>query len=419
MHTARQKISLFGHFGTQNMGNEATLAAILSRLQALYPSREICCICSHPEVVAATYGIEAIPITRRSARIWDRQARFDKRLGMLFVGLAEAFRGCVRAYLSLKGTDLFIVPGTGLLTDAYGLSAWGPFGLFQWGLAARLRGCSLMFVSVGAGPIRSALGRFFVRSTLSSADYRSYRDASSRSFLQDIGFPADRDRIYPDLVFSLPPDPTPDAGDCIKPRPVVAVGLMEYSGTYSAPDPRDDTYPVYLATLGNFVRWLLDNDYDVELLLGDGDIPVIEEFTASLWNGLAPDDEERVTFTPAASPSDLLSQIEAADYVVATRFHNILFSALHNKPVIAITFHHKCTSLMSQLGVSEFCHDIHDMSTERLVEQFQQLVRNADHVQWTLGERVDEFRAALDEQYDLVFEGSSVARARYASTVAA
>ena len=43
---------------------------------------------------------------------------------------------------------MLIVPGTGLLTDAYGLGGWGPYSLFKWSLAAKLRGCRVLFVSV-------------------------------------------------------------------------------------------------------------------------------------------------------------------------------------------------------------------------------------------------------------------------------
>ena len=64
--------------------------------------------------------------------------------------------------------------------------------------------------------------------------------------------------------------------------------------------------------------------------------------------------------------------------VVATRFHNVLLALLLNKPVIAISFHHKCASLMKEMGLSEYCHDINHMNADRLIEQFQDVERNAD-----------------------------------------
>ena len=98
---------------------------------------------------------------------------------------------------------MLIVPGTGLLTDAYGLFGWGPYSLFKWSLLAKACRCKLLFVSVGAGPIYGALGRWFVKSALSLADFRSYRDDSTKQYLKSIGFHSDNDRVCPDLVFSL------------------------------------------------------------------------------------------------------------------------------------------------------------------------------------------------------------------------
>ena len=108
----------------------------------------------------AAHGIEAVPHTVRSVRIWDRQVPLGRRLRMAFLGLSEEVREYIRAWRTLEGTDMFVIPGTGLLTDAFGLSGWGPYGVLKWSLVARLRGCRVMFVSVGAGPVRSAPGRF-------------------------------------------------------------------------------------------------------------------------------------------------------------------------------------------------------------------------------------------------------------------
>jgi len=64
--------------------------------------------------------------------------------------------------MALKGADTLIVPGTGLLSDAFGLFRWGPYNVLKWSLAAKVRRCKLLFVSVGAGPLYGALGRRLV-----------------------------------------------------------------------------------------------------------------------------------------------------------------------------------------------------------------------------------------------------------------
>ena len=397
------KISFFGHFGTTNFGNEATLLAMVSRLRLFFPNCEFCCICTSPENVSATHGIEAVPHTVRSVRIWDRQVPLGKRLQMATFGLSEEIREYIRAWRALKGTDMLIIPGTGLLSDAFGLSGWGPYGLLKWSLIAKLRRCKVMFVSVGAGPLGSAPGRFLMKLALSLADYRSYRDVPSREVVEGIGVCAKDDRIYPDLVFGLPL-PLPPTAAVREGRPVVGLGLMAYSEKYSAGNPMPDTYDWYLESLAVFVCWLLDREYDVKLLLGDADTFVIDDFRAVLRERLASDVDERVTDQPIGSVDELLSQLSATDLVVATRFHNVLMSLLLSKPVIAISFHHKCSSLMSEMGLAEYCHDINQMNADTLIEQFQALVQHADEVARMIAQRVEEARSALDEQYETLFK---------------
>ena len=155
------KITFYGHFGSLNTGNESTLRAIHSCLRALAPDSEFSCVCSYPEMVSAREGIEALPINARVVKLWkhDEGMRWDRRLTGAFVGLKEELREYVRAFRSLKGTDVLIVPGTGLVTDAYGIAGWGPYNQFKWALMAKLRGCKVVFLSVGVGPVHRLSGR--------------------------------------------------------------------------------------------------------------------------------------------------------------------------------------------------------------------------------------------------------------------
>ena len=320
------------------------------------------------------------------------------------MGLSEELGQYARAFRTLKRTDVFVVAGTGLLTDAYGLSGWGPYNIFKWTLMAKLRGCKVWFVSVGVGPIDSALGRLLVKAALSLADYRSYRDDASLNYMESIGLRVEQDHVYPDLAFSLP-----DA--LLQPKEsnngrnrVVALGLMVYSSRYSASDPSRKTYTMYLEALVIFVAWLLANEYDVRLVLGDGDTNVIQEFQSLLGQRLGSYDRVRVMFQQNTSVPETLSQIAASDVVVATRFHNVLLSLLLKKPVIALSFHNKCESLMSGFGLSEYVHDIHQMDADRLIAQFQELETNTTEVEHLVSHRIAEYRGELDEQYALLLE---------------
>ena len=126
------------------------------------------------------------------------------------------------------------------------------------------------------------------------------------------------------------------------------------------------------------MRWLLAQEYDVRLLIGDRwDVHAIQEFRDLLRERLSVYDEGHIIDEPVFSVEDLLSQIAATDIVVATRFHNVLLALLCDKPVISISFHHKCESLMSAMGLSAYCLDINDLKADRLIEKFCDLETNA------------------------------------------
>jgi polysaccharide pyruvyl transferase WcaK-like protein len=401
----RQKISFFGHFGTLNFGNESTFQSMLYHLRRLLAEAEVACICSFPEALATTGSIKAVPISRIMVKPWNLPNPIVRLLRKVFVGIPSELYRWLDAFRTLKGTDMFIIPGTGLLTDAYGLFGWGPYNLFKWTAMAKLRRCKVLFVSVGAGPIYGTLGKYLVKSALSLADFRSYRDESSREWLKGIGFRADNDQIYPDLVFSLPETVIPRLDNKQRSRSVVGLGLMEYAGRYSVAEPSNAIYLSYLDNLVVFVKWLLAQDYDVRLLIGDDyDNPVTQEFRSLLSSRLGPYDEKRIIDQPISSAQQLLSQLAATDIVVATRFHNILLALLLNKPVISISFHHKCTSLMSEMGLLEYCHDINHMHADRLIEQFQDVERNAEKLKTVIRQKVEQSRKALDEQYSLILK---------------
>jgi polysaccharide pyruvyl transferase WcaK-like protein len=160
-----------------------------------------------------------------------------------------------------------------------------------------------------------------------------------------------------------------------------------------------------LENLASFVRWLLAQENDVRLLIGDhGDVRTTQELRGLLRERLSACKEEHIIDEPVSSVEGLLSQLAATDIVVATRFHNVLLALLCEKPVISISFHHKCESLMSTMGLSAYCLDINALKADRLIEKFCDLEINASKIKSIIREKATEFRGALDEQYDLIFK---------------
>jgi len=409
VHTPSQQkgkvVSLFGGFGLGNLGNEITLQAILFHFRKRFPDVTLNCICTHPEITAANHQIATLPVTPSLIGAWRPRNRLARILRSTVIGIPNELYRWLGAFKSLTRTSALIVPGTGLLTDAYGLTGWGPYNSFKWSLMAKMRGCKLVYVSVGAGPIHSWIGKWLVRSALALADFRSYRDNETKAFLNSIGAARKTDRVFPDLAFSIVDEIRPKPEMQNRPRPVIGLGLMLYHGKLSSDEARESTYKAYLEHFVVFVKWLLARGYDVRLLIGEGsDIAVTAEFNNLLKSRLDPHDAERVIDEPASSVEELLAQLSETTAVVATRFHNILLALALNKPTICVSFHQKCTSLMQDMGLAEYCQDIKKLDSAKFIEQFCRLEQNSESLKPMIRAKVEDCRRALDEQYDLIFK---------------
>ena len=116
---------------------------------------------------------------------------------------------------------------------------------------------------------------------------------------------------------------------------------------------------------------------------------MIDEFKSLLRMRVGTYDEKRIIDQPTSTARQLLSQLAATDVVVATRFHNVLLASLLNKPVISISFHHKCA-----LGLSRYCHDINHLDGEKLIKNFVDLENNAEKLKPMIRQKVEQSASA-------------------------
>jgi polysaccharide pyruvyl transferase WcaK-like protein len=409
------KISLFGNFGTQNLGNESTLQAIIHNIPKFLPKSELNCICSNPEDVLAMHGIAAFPISHRANRSPNHKSSFGQNhllvrlLRMILIRIPIELFEWVRAIKVLKGRDMLVMTGTGMLTDCEEGRMGLPYEIFKWAISARICRLKLLFVSVGVEQMRYRTTRFFIKSSLWLADYICYRDTHSNKYMISIGFNKNH-AIYPDMAFSLPEAVLPSSRSGIRRKPVIGVGLFDYAGRGISGEEAQNAYRGYIDKLSTFVIWLLTHDYAVRVLIGDivYDNPVREDLQKALAGMGIKYDECQIIDEPIASVKDLLEQIATTDMVVATRFHNVVFALMLNKPIISISHNDKNDSLMANVGLSDYCQRIDQFDLNTLIEQFMQLEKNMEILKLHLERKAEEYRRALDEQYFVIFNSEAI-----------
>jgi polysaccharide pyruvyl transferase WcaK-like protein len=407
--TKPRKISLFGLFGQQNLGNDCTLQAMFYYARKYFPDAEFKCICSGPEDVSARYNIPAYPIRVMTAKTrGGKRNHLARLLRGVFYRMPRELGHWFMAIKTLKGSDILIVPGTGLLVDHTTGPLGYPYYVFQWSLVAKLCRCKLFIVSMGAGPIYHSLSRWFIKRALSLADYRSYRDAFSRQYVESIGFEKNSDAVYPDLAFSLPVAMMPESGNSSgqRQRPVIGVGVVDYYGQSGKHQYNGEAiYRDYIDKTATFVKWLYEHNYSVRVIIGDiqYDSPVRQDLIELIEKYGLNNGDGRIISEPVSSNEQLLAQLAKSDIVVSPRFHNIILALMLNKPVIALSHHEKFDSLMAGMGLTKYCHSIHDLDMDKLIEKFIKLEKNAEMLKPYIKKKTEEYRRALDEQYHFIF----------------
>jgi polysaccharide pyruvyl transferase WcaK-like protein len=406
-HSNRRKICLFGIFGSGNLGNEATLCALLYNLRRSVPNVDIACICSGPDETASEYNISAFQMKEKPLPpVKNQMLRLLRRI---FVGIPMEFYRWYRAISILKDSDMLVMTGTGMLGDFGILATNLHYEILKWSIAAKLCRCKLLFVSVGAGPIRNWFSRVLVKTALGLADYRSYRDSFSKEYLEEIHFDTRNDVVCPDLAFSLPRTMIPPDQGENRQGTVVGLGIMTYRNKRNSTETDESVYRDYLAKLGMFVIWLLDRGYIVRLLIGDAvyDECVRQDLRLLLESSGINFDGRKIIDDPASSVEDVLLQLAATDVVIASRFHNVLLALLLGKPVVAISYHEKVDALMAGLGLADFCQDIENIDVDNLIDQFTRVEECAGILKPQIARKAEAYRRALDDQYERIFAVAS------------
>jgi len=418
-----KRIGILEHVGYGNLGDDATVAAVMENIITRWPQASIVAITLNPDDTEKRHGIRSYAI-RRDSKLSPHlsgcqpKPTLEAKLKAILsncralalairVAKALAIRAPRAAFQELlfliesfriaKSLDLLVVSGGGQLRD----SADGPYkftsSLFKWVVLAKVTGAQCYFLNVGAGPLRSWTARSLLRWALPLASYISFRDEQSQSLIRRIGFRGVSD-VHADCVYALPiPNRTiipqsPMSGNLV-------VGLSPMRVHW---DKRPSTYARIIRELGRLGVWLSDHNWHLRL------------FSTELWCDVEPIRDLHTTITNERSPCHiscaqidgipaLLSQMSAMDYIVTCRFHGVVFAHLLNIPVLAISHHPKVSCLMKDIGLSDYCLDIDTFDLEQLSRTFTRLVNNVANVKAIMAERAAQYRSELNRQFDSLF----------------
>lgn len=386
------KVAFWGNFGTQNLGNECTLHAMLESARRHLPEAEFVVIGNSPSDSEERHGVASLPISPDPTLGFKGAGGQPSKLGRV----AGELKDWARVVDAMRDIDMLVMTGTGMITDTNDGNFGMPYQMLKWASAAALCRSKVAFVSVGAEGLKDKIKLFFLGSSLRIARFRSYRDPLSRKRAEGLYPGAANDPIYPDLAFSLPESLTERKEEARDGARTVAVGIY-------AVESGAEAMQSYIEEIGTFVLWLLGRGYRTRIVLGD--LEYDESVRKELANWLeSKQARERVIDEPVTSFQDLMRQLSEADLVVATRFHNVLLSLILGKPVVSVSHMDKNDQVMKAMGLSEYCMPLADVRHEGIVARFEVLERNEDTVRAAIREKAQLYRERLEEQYRLLFD---------------
>jgi len=301
----------------------------------------------------------------------------------------------------IRRSDMLIVPGTQIVSDYLCGPAGWPYDIFKWSTLAALCRVELVFLSIGVGPIRHPLSRWFIKRSLGLARFRSYRDEESKLYLQKIGFRTDRDPVYPDLAFGLSRRLVASEGARADRRPIVGLGLKNLDGA----SDQAGAYRDYLATMAEFVAWLQRRGYGVRLLIGDlqYDTQVRRDLLELLKVRKIVAEPPLLLIEQPTSVEELVRQLGQTDMVVSPRFHNLVLALMLNKPVVALSDHAKLDSLLGGLGLAKYRVPLENLRIEALTDRFTELEHDTEQLKPQIRRGAEKYRQDLEHQYATVF----------------
>jgi polysaccharide pyruvyl transferase WcaK-like protein len=369
---------MYGFLGMGNIGNEASLDAILQWLDAEHPDARVTCWSADPDEVLRQHGVPGT--TLMSHRSSGGAAGYLEAVRKAWSRLVDI----PRTFSLARSVDVVIVPGMGVLEAKLAANPWGlPYWMFLTALACRLQGRAFALVGVGAEPHPHPVVRTFDRWTVKLATYCTYRDRESAQTMRSLGALGRPGTVHPDLTFVLP---VPTASNTRSRH--VAIGVMTYGAA--------SVVTAYIEKVAEVILRLIDAGYTASLVVGDiADFPLADRIVASA-RARRPDLGSGVLLVDRADTFEgLLQAMGRADAVIASRFHNVVAALMMAKPVVSLSYADKNGRLLEAFGFADVDQPIDGFDVLRVVD-------DVGRVQQQSVERTQQMRSMLITYRDAV-----------------
>ena len=389
------RVVIVNAFERGNRGDAALLSAVIEQVTEAFPQAQVAvCGFEHPAERPEFDGVPNLGSIRRYAGD-ERVSRIVCHLRKLYAvalvaGITLGLRRplarradrllpaeVAAEFKALAGADLVISLSGGYLRGSADLAAdvSVAFLLLPLWIAARC-GVPVLCAPQSYGPFPTRFQRALVRRVLPRARVVSAREDISRALLEELGVPAALIRRDVDSAFAF---------TCRSKR-----AWREELGIGA-----DET--VYLFTARSYLPADQQDGYEramaeavAHLARGGARVVLAPQVTCAYKSDddrivqrriVALADHPRVISIEddELSHHDVMALYSAADYMVGTRFHSVIFSLLAHVPCIAISYERKGRGIMRDLDLERWVIDMADVTGERLIPLIERMRADAGY----------------------------------------
>lgn len=230
------------------------------------------------------------------------------------------------------------------------------------------------------GPFRRKLSSLVASFILNKMDLIILREALSKKIVDKLGIKTNV-VVTTDATFAFPKKVKQKIVNRSK---QIRIGLTVIGRWYSK--KFNKSYINYLISIIKMCNFLI-NKYDAHIIILPQTLIERDIATARIIKRMVNSNKIYLDENDY-SPEELMDVINNLDFMICSRMHSAIFSALVNVPFVAIGYQPKFYGIMSQLGMQEFLIPIDDLEYHTLVDKVRFLFHNENIIRKRFYQRI-------------------------------
>ncbi|UAL52078.1 polysaccharide pyruvyl transferase family protein [Metabacillus dongyingensis] len=348
------KIAIVGNYGNRNAGDDAILSGLIHTMFTINKDIEITVFTNNKDNTDTVEGVVKESLIYKEKK--------SKLVNIIF---------SIKEILKLKQKfDIVILGGGGILMDMY------PRDLpLYWFIVKNIvkRDGTLIVHGVGAGPLKTSLGKKIVKNILNSSKVISVRDEKSKKILNELISGNRSIEIIGDPAFGNEHLAISREAGVKK----IGITVLPYFADYYWPEYDKEKFEQYKNNIIKLIHGLSENKNN-QIYLYSTKYPDDHRLANEIYQETKK--QNVILNEEILSPKSLIEFTQDLDVVVGTRLHSLIIGLLVNASIYGIGYHHKVEGFFGEMELENNFFKIDELNVDKLIEEINQSESNKNNI---------------------------------------